>query len=100
MNVSPLPQPVNAPLTRAALFLVVTVNPGVDQRARVRSLLGDLASLVRAVGFRAMDAGLSCVLASPEPSSRPPTCATRCKPAARAARRRADHLAPPRKESG
>ena len=62
MKVSPLPQPVNAPLTRAALFLVVTINPGADQHARVRSLCGDLASLVRAVGFRAMDAGLSCVL--------------------------------------
>jgi putative iron-dependent peroxidase len=60
--VSPLPQPVNAPLTRAALFLVVTINPGAEQRARVRSLCGDLASLVRAVGFRAADAGLSCVL--------------------------------------
>jgi putative iron-dependent peroxidase len=40
----------------------VTINPGADQRARVCSLCGDLASLVRAVGFRAMDAGLSCVL--------------------------------------
>ena len=59
---SPLPQPVNAPLTRAALFLVVTINPGADQHARVRSLCGDLAALVRAVGFRAMDAGLSCIL--------------------------------------
>jgi putative iron-dependent peroxidase len=58
----PLPQPVNVPLTHAALFLVVTINPGADQRARVRSLCGDLASLVRAVGFRAMDAGLSCVV--------------------------------------
>src|SRR5580693_8361131 len=62
MNMSPLPQPVNAPLMRAALFLVATVSPGADARARVRSLCGDLASLVRAVGFRAMDAGLSCVL--------------------------------------
>jgi len=60
--VSSLPQPVNAPLTRAALFLVATINPGDDPPARVRSLCGDLASLVRAVGFRAMDAGLSCVL--------------------------------------
>jgi putative iron-dependent peroxidase len=60
--VSPLSQPVNAPLTRAALFLVMTINPGANQRATVRSLCGDLASLVRAVGFRAGDAGLSCVL--------------------------------------
>jgi porphyrinogen peroxidase len=62
MTVRPLPQPVNTPLTRAALFLVATINPGTDPRARVRSLCGDLASLVRAVGFRATDASLSCVL--------------------------------------
>jgi putative iron-dependent peroxidase len=62
MKVSPIPQPVNAPLTRVALFLVATINPGVDPRTRVRSFCGDLASLVRAVGFRAMDAALSCVL--------------------------------------
>jgi putative iron-dependent peroxidase len=58
----PTPQAVTARLTRAALFLVVTVNPGVEQRARVRSLCGDLAALVRAVGFRAPDANLSCVM--------------------------------------
>src|ERR1700722_14255280 len=62
MKVSPLPQPVNVTLTRAALFLVATINPGADPRARVRSLCGDLASLVRAVGFRATDDSLSCVL--------------------------------------
>jgi putative iron-dependent peroxidase len=58
----PLPQPVTAPLTRAALFLVVAVKPGIDQRTRVRSLCGDLAPLLRAVGFRAPDARLSCVM--------------------------------------
>jgi putative iron-dependent peroxidase len=63
VGLSPLPQPVNAPLTRAAIFLVVTVNPGVDNRTTVRSLCGDLASLVRAVGFRDPSASLSCVLA-------------------------------------
>jgi putative iron-dependent peroxidase len=62
MTVSPLPQPVHAPLTRAALFLVATINPGPGQRARVRSLCADLAALVRAVGFRAQSAALSCVL--------------------------------------
>ena len=36
-------QPVSAPLTRAAIFLVVTVNPGADNRAAVRSFCGDLA---------------------------------------------------------
>jgi porphyrinogen peroxidase len=58
----PLPQPVTASLTRAALFLVVTVKPGIDQRRSVRSLCGDLASLLRAVGFRAPDGHLSCVM--------------------------------------
>jgi len=36
-------QPVAAPLTRAAIFLVVTVCPGVDNRATLRSFCGDLA---------------------------------------------------------
>src|SRR5271170_2750516 len=62
MMASPLPQPIDTPLTRAALFLVATINPGAGPRARVRSLCGDLASLVRAVGFRATEADLSCVL--------------------------------------
>ena len=57
-----VPQPVNVPLTRAALFLVAIINPGACPRARVRSLCGDLASLVRAVGFRAAEPGLSCVM--------------------------------------
>jgi putative iron-dependent peroxidase len=42
--------------------LVATINPGAAPRAAVRSLCGDLAALVRAVGFRSMDAGLSCVM--------------------------------------
>src|ERR1700727_648837 len=62
MNVIPVPQPVNVPLTRAALFLVAMINPGIDPRVRVRSVCGDLASLVRAVGFRAAEPGLSCVM--------------------------------------
>jgi porphyrinogen peroxidase len=60
--VSPVPQAVNAPLTRAAIFLVVTVNSGRGHRAGVRSLCGDLAGLVRSVGFRALEADLSCVM--------------------------------------
>src|SRR5277367_2994030 len=55
-------QPVAAPLTRAAIFLVATVNPGCDNRASVRSLCGDLAALLRAVEFRDLEAGLSCVV--------------------------------------
>jgi len=57
----PEPQAVLAPLTRAALILVVTVDPGEDNAARVRSFAADLPGLVRSVGFRDLDAGLSCV---------------------------------------
>jgi porphyrinogen peroxidase len=55
-------QPVSAPLTRAAIFLVVTMNPGEDDCAVVRSFCADFAGLVRAVEFRDLEAGLSCVM--------------------------------------
>jgi putative iron-dependent peroxidase len=55
-------QPVAAPLTRAAMFLVVALNPGFDNRAALRSFCGDLAALVRAVEFRDVEAGLSCII--------------------------------------
>jgi putative iron-dependent peroxidase len=55
-------QPVSAPLTRAAIFLVVTINPGDDNPAAVRSFCADFAGLVRAVEFRDLEAGLSCVI--------------------------------------
>src|SRR5271155_2379927 len=55
-------QPVAAPLTRAAIFLVATLNPGTDSRATLRSLCGDLAALLRAVEFRDLEGGLSCVV--------------------------------------
>jgi putative iron-dependent peroxidase len=55
-------QPVAAPLTRAAIFLVATLNPGPDNRTAVRSFCGDFAALVRAVEFRDLEGGLSCVL--------------------------------------
>ncbi len=58
----PVAQQVAAPLTRAAIFLVVTVNPGPDHRATLRSFCGDLAALVRAVEFRDLEDGLSCVM--------------------------------------
>lgn len=56
-------QPVAASLTRAAIFLVVTVNDGPGHEATVRGLCGDLAALQRSVGFRDLDARLSCVMA-------------------------------------
>src|SRR5271163_423144 len=57
-----LAQPVAAPLTRAAIFLVVTLNPGSDSRATVRSFCADLAALLRAVEFRDLEGQLSCVM--------------------------------------
>ncbi|MFG3050109.1 Dyp-type peroxidase [Kitasatospora sp. NPDC048239] len=53
------PQAVLAPLTSAAVFLVLTVDPGGEPA--VRELLPDLAGLRRAVGFRAPEGGLTCV---------------------------------------
>ncbi|TMI14764.1 Dyp-type peroxidase [Candidatus Bathyarchaeota archaeon] len=57
-----VPQPVATPLTRAAIFLVVTINPGAGHRAAIRSFCADLAALVRSVGFREQEGTLSCVL--------------------------------------
>ncbi len=51
-----------ASLTRAAIFLVVTLKPGSESRAIVRSFCGDLAALLRAVEFRDLEGGLSCVM--------------------------------------
>jgi porphyrinogen peroxidase len=55
----PEPQPVLAPLTAAAIFLVLTIEPGGEEA--VRDLFGDWAGLQRAVGFRVPEAPLGCV---------------------------------------
>ncbi|HVI11163.1 MAG TPA: Dyp-type peroxidase [Candidatus Binatia bacterium] len=60
--VSGISQVVSAPLSRSAIFLVVTINPGDENRATVRSLCADLSALVRAVGFRALEGSLSCIM--------------------------------------
>ncbi|MXN54145.1 Dyp-type peroxidase [Shinella sp. AETb1-6] len=59
---SVLPQPVAARLTKAAIFLVVTLQPGREAESAVRKLCADLSGLLRAVGFRDLEGGLSCVL--------------------------------------
>ncbi len=58
----PDPQKVAGVLTPAAIFLVVTVNPGTDSIPPVKSLCADLSGLVRAVGFRSLESQLSCVM--------------------------------------
>ncbi len=57
-----LAQSVAGPLTRSAIFLVVTINPGPENRETVRSFCADFSSLFRAVEFRNLEAGLSCVV--------------------------------------
>ena len=60
---SAIPQPVVAKLTRAAIFLVLTLRPEPEHRETVRALCGDsLAGLLRAVGFRDLEGRLSCVM--------------------------------------
>ncbi len=55
-------QPVSAPLTNAAIFLVVTINSGEENLAPVLSLCADLSALLRATGFRAPAGALSCIM--------------------------------------
>jgi putative iron-dependent peroxidase len=59
---APVSQDVAASLTRAAIFLVATVSQGARNLAAVRDLCGDLAGLLRAVGFRDLQGRLSCVV--------------------------------------
>ena len=54
---APEPQPVLSPLTAAAVFLVLTIEPGGEDA--VRDLLGDVTALQRSVGFRVPRAGRS-----------------------------------------
>ena len=56
---SPLPQPVLAPLTPAAIFLVATIGDGGAQK--VHDALPGLAGMVRAIGFRDPTKNLSMV---------------------------------------
>jgi putative iron-dependent peroxidase len=55
-------QPVVARLTRAAIFLVLTINSNRESETAVRSLCADLGGLLRAVGFRDLEGSLSCVM--------------------------------------
>jgi porphyrinogen peroxidase len=55
-------QPVSAPLTRSAIFLVLTIDDPSQNCATVLSLCADLSALLRAVGFREPEAALSCVM--------------------------------------
>jgi porphyrinogen peroxidase len=55
-------QAVVAPLTRAAIFLVVCVRQEQEAYALLRSFCADISGLIRAVEFRDLEGGLSCVV--------------------------------------
>jgi putative iron-dependent peroxidase len=55
-------QSVDAPLSRSAIFLVVTVHDGGAALAAARDLLGSVDDLVKNVGFRDLGGRLSCVV--------------------------------------
>jgi len=57
-----VPQPVLAPLTRAAIFLVVGIKPESESYAAARALCGDVPKIFRAVDFRRLEARLSCIV--------------------------------------
>jgi putative iron-dependent peroxidase len=62
LNEIVLPQTVVAPLTRAAIFLVVCIRQDQNSYATVRSFCADLAGLIRAVEFRDIEADLTCIV--------------------------------------
>ncbi|WP_320202087.1 Dyp-type peroxidase [Agrobacterium sp. rho-13.3] len=55
-------QPIAARLSRSAIFLVATINAGTEPLRAVWTFCADLSVVVRAVGFRDLDGGLSCVM--------------------------------------
>jgi porphyrinogen peroxidase len=57
----PVAQPILSPLTRAAIFLVVCIKSNPESYAALRSLCADLPGLVRAVEFRDLEAGFTCI---------------------------------------
>ncbi len=56
------PQAVAAPISRSAIFLTLGLREGTEAREAVLRLCPDLSGLVRAVGFREPEDGLSCVM--------------------------------------
>jgi putative iron-dependent peroxidase len=61
LNEVVLPQTVVGPLTRSAIFLVLCIRQDENAYARLRSFCADPSGLIRAVEFRDVEAGLTCV---------------------------------------
>jgi porphyrinogen peroxidase len=62
LNEIVLSQPVAGPLTRSAIFLVLCIRAERDDYPALRSFFANLSGLVRAVEFRNIEAGLTCVV--------------------------------------
>lgn len=62
LNEIVLSQPVVGPLSRSAIFLVLCIRPEGDNYSAARSFLAGLSGLVRAVEFRNIEAGLTCIV--------------------------------------
>lgn len=62
LNEIVLPQPVVGPLTRSAIFLVLCIRPDRDNYPALRSFFANFSGLVRAIEFRNIEAGLTCVV--------------------------------------
>src|ERR1700684_276287 len=61
LNEVVLPQTVVGPLTRAAIFLVLCIRQDEDTYAPLRAFYAGLSGLIRAVEFRDVEAGPTCV---------------------------------------
>jgi porphyrinogen peroxidase len=61
LNEVVLPQTVVGPLTRAAIFLVLCMRQDEDAYTELRAFCAGLSGLIRAVEFRDVEAGLTCV---------------------------------------
>ena len=61
MNRVPIePQSIVTPLSRAAVFLVLTIDPSAQALKHVTETISDIGGLTRAVGFRDLQGHLSC----------------------------------------
>jgi len=63
---APEPQAILTPITEAAIFLTLAVDPGAEDEAR--DALADVSALKRSVGFRIPEAELSCVVGIGDPA--------------------------------
>jgi putative iron-dependent peroxidase len=57
------PQSIAAPLSRSAIFLVLSIAPGSDALATAVGVIAGLDDLLKTVGFRDLNAHLSCNVA-------------------------------------